>query len=68
MYHEIITTITSINIHDLIDDVTRSQNRSNFEIDISLSIFELHRRSKAQNVGNAHGYLSGIFNLRYNFR
>ena len=54
--------------HDVIDDVTRSQSRSNFEIDISPSIFELERRSKAQNVGNAHGYLSGIFNFRYNFR
>ena len=66
MYHEILTTIIKINIHDLIDDVTRSQNRSNFGIDISPSIFELQRRSKAQNVGNAHGYLSAIF--RYNFR
>ena len=54
--------------HDVIDDVTRSQSRSNFEIDISPSIFELERRSKAQNVGNVHGYLSGIFNFRYNFR
>ena len=54
--------------HDVIDDVTRSQSRSNFEIDISPLIFELQRRSKAQNVGNAHGYLSGIFNFRYNFR
>ena len=54
--------------HDVIDDVTRSQNRSNFEIDISPSIFELEHRSKTQNVGNAHGYLSGIFNFRYNFR
>ena len=54
--------------HDVIDDVTRSQSRSNFEIDISPSIFELERRSKAQNVGNTHGYLSGIFNFRYNFR
>ena len=59
MYHEIITTIISINIHDLIDDVTRSQNKSKFEIDIYPPIFELQRRSKAQNVGNAHGYLSG---------
>ena len=57
-----------MNIHDLIDDVTRSQNRSNIEIDISPSIYELQRRSKAQNNGNAHGYLSGIFNFRYNFR
>ena len=54
--------------HDVIDDVTRSLNRSNFEIDISPSIFKLEHRSKAQNVGNAHGYLSGIFNFRYNFR
>ena len=54
--------------HDVIDDVTRSQSGSNFEIDISPSTFELQRRSKAQNVGNAHGYLSGIFNFRYNFR
>ena len=43
--------------HDVIDDVTRSQSRSNFESDISPSIFELERWSKAQNVGNAHGYL-----------
>ena len=54
--------------HDVIDDVTRSQSRSNFEIDIYPSIFELERRSKAQNIGNANGYLSGIFNFRYNFR
>ena len=43
--------------HDVINDVTRLQIRSNFEIDISPSIFELERRSKAQNIGNAHGYL-----------
>ena len=54
--------------HDVIDDVTRSQSKSNFKSDISPSIFELERRSKAQNVGNAHGYLSGIFSFRYNFR
>ena len=45
--------------HDVIDDVTRSQSRSNFEIDISPSILELQRRSRPQNVGNAHGYLPG---------
>ena len=28
-------------IHDVIDDVTRSQSKSNFEIDISSLIFEL---------------------------
>ena len=54
--------------HDVIDDVTRPQSRSNFESDISPSIFKLERRSKAQNVENAHGYLSGLFNFRYNFR
>ena len=48
--------------HDVINDVTRSQSRSNFEI------LQLERRSKAQNVGNAHGYLSDIFNFRYYFR
>ena len=51
--------------HDVIDDVTRSPSKSNFEIDISPSIFELQRRSKAQNVENAHGYLFGIFDIRY---
>ena len=53
---------------DIIDDVTRSQNRSNFEIAISLSIFELEHRSKAQNVGHAKDYLSGIFNFLYHLR
>ena len=54
--------------HDVMDDVTKSQSKSNFEIDISTSMFELERRSKAQNVGNANDYLSGIFNFRYHFR
>ena len=63
-----MTTFVWIHIHDVMDDVTRSQSMSNFEIDISPSIFELERRSKAQNVGNAHGYLFHIFNFRYNFR
>ena len=36
--------------HGVIDDVTRSQSRSNFEIDIFPSIFELQHQSKAQNV------------------
>ena len=53
--------------HDVIDDVTRSENKPSFEIAISPSIFELECRSKAQNVGNAYGYLSGIFNFRYQF-
>ena len=62
-----MTIFLYIHIHDVIDDATRSQSRSNFEIDISPSIFELERRSKVPNVGNANGYLSGIFNFRYNF-
>ena len=68
MHHEIMTTIIWIYIHNVIGDVTRSQSMSNFEIDISPSIFELERRSKAQNIGNANGYPSGISNFRYNFR
>ena len=53
--------------HDVIDDVTRSQGRSHFDINTSPSIFVLERRSKAQNVGNANGYLSGIFNSGITF-
>ena len=68
MYHQIMTIIIWIHIHDVIHDVTESQNRSNFEVDISPSIFELQRWSKAQNVVNAHGYFSSIFFFRYNFR
>ena len=63
-----MTIFIYIHIHGVIDAVTRSQSRSNFEIDISPSIIKLERRSKAQNIGNANGYLSGIFNFRYNFR
>ena len=40
-----------------VDDVTRSKNRSNFEIAITPLIFELDRRTKAQNVGNSMAYL-----------
>ena len=40
--------------HDVIDDVSRSQSRSNFETAISPSIFQLESRSKGQTVGNAH--------------
>ena len=54
--------------HDVIDDITRLQSRSNFEIDISPSIFKLERRSRAQNVGNAHGYLAALFIFLFNFR
>ena len=63
-----MTTFIKTHIRDVIDDVTRSQSRSNFEIDISPSIFKLERRSKAQNIGNTYGYLAGIFNFRQNIR
>ena len=42
--------------HDVIDDVTRSQSRSKFEIDISPSIFKLQRRSKAQHGGHLENF------------
>ena len=43
-----MTTFVQIHFHDIIDDVTWLQSRSNFEIDISPSIFELERRSNVQ--------------------
>ena len=46
----------------------RSKSRSNFEIAISLLIFELECRSKAQNVENWTGYLVVILNFRLDFR
>ena len=49
--------------HDVIDDVTRSQSRSNFEIDISPSIFELERRS--ENGGHFEKF--GISNTAANW-
>ena len=54
--------------HGVIDNVARSQIKSNFEIAISPSIFELERRSKAQNIRTANGYLPDTFNFRYHFR
>ena len=54
--------------HDVVDDVTMSQGRSNFEINIYPSIFELEGWSKTQNIGNANDCVSNIFNVRYHFR
>ena len=48
--------------------VTRSKSRSNFEITVTPSIFELQRRSKAQNLGNAPGYQYSIPNFRWHSR
>ena len=64
-YHEIMTIYVYMHIHDVIDDVTMPQSRSNFELYISPWIFELERRSKNQNVGNTYGYLSGIFSFNF---
>ena len=53
--------------HDVVDDVSRPQSMSNFEIVISPSMFQPERPAKVQNIGNAHGYLAGIFNIPYCF-
>ena len=45
--------------HDVTDDVSRSHCKPNIKITISPSTFQLERRSKAQNIGNAQGYLVG---------
>ena len=58
MFHALVTSSMMSACH----------NRSYFEIALSPSIFQLERRSKAQNTGNAHGYLSGILNFMYYFR
>ena len=67
-YQGIMTIFIWIRIHVVIDDVSRSQSMSNFEITVSPSIFQLELRSKAESIGHAHGYLFGIFNFRYWFR
>ena len=46
----------------------RSRNKSHFEIAITRSIFELERRSKAQNVGHAIGSPDKMLNFRWHFR
>ena len=51
-------------VDDITDDVIRSKSRSNFEIVITSLIFELERRSKAQNVGHALGFFDDAFNFR----
>ena len=60
--------IVQVMFHTLMTSLMTAQSRPNFEIDLSPSIYELERRSLAQNIGNANGYLSGIFNFRYPFR
>ena len=51
--------------------MTTSRNkksRSNFEIVITLSIFELERRTKSENVGDSMAYIGIILNFQYMFR
>ena len=49
------------------NQVTRSENRPNFEIAITLLIFELKLWSIAQNVGSALGYPINITYFRWHF-
>ena len=44
------------------------KNRSNFEIVITLSIFELERGTKAENVGDSMVYIGIILNFQYMFQ
>ena len=55
-------------VDDVIDDVIRSKSRSNFEIAIIPSIFDLERRTKSQKIGIGMAYLAVGLNFRYNFR
>ena len=48
--------------------MTSSMTSPGHKVSQILKVIYLERRSKTQNVGNAHGYLSGLFNFRYNFR
>ena len=57
-----------LGVDDVIDDVIRFTNRSNFEIAITPSIFELESRTKSNNIGNDMAYLGVWLNFRYNFR
>ena len=41
---------------------------SNFEIVITLSIYELERRTKAQNVGDSMAYIDIVLNSQYKFQ
>ena len=40
----------------------------NFEIHISLLLFELERQTTAKNIRKSNGHLSGIFNFRYHLQ
>ena len=48
--------------------ITRSRNKKVGQIVITLSIFELELRTKAQNVGDNMTYIGIILNFQYKFR
>ena len=68
MYHAIVDMWIWIIMDYITNDVIRSQNKSKLSTAIALPIFELEHQSKAQNVTNARGYLSGTFKFQYHFR
>ena len=49
-------------VDDINAEVTRSKNRSDFEIAIIPSICDLERRSKAQIVGHTLGFPVDVLN------
>ena len=51
-------------IYDVSDDATSSKSLNGY---ISINI-SARASIKAQNIGNAHGYVAGIFNFPYHFR
>ena len=51
--------------HVITEDVSKSKSMSKFKCDIPPSVFQIERRSNAQNIGSAHGCLVGIYNVRY---
>ena len=63
MYELYVTYQVKINDDIINDDVITSENRLKFLDAITLLIFKLTRRSKAQNVGNALDYSDNIPNL-----
>ena len=56
MYHWIVNMRLQAILECLVDDVTRSQNKSKLWTIIALSKFQLKKRSTAQNVTNWTGY------------
>ena len=52
---------------DTIDDVTRTPNCVKLKTAITLLIFKLERRVKAQKVGNALGHLVDMSNTGRHF-